>query len=134
MKAPKYQRMEMLQAATQAAGYELSDPIDGLEVVAQGVVAWAGGRHILLSYRWTKDYDKNGEPLLGSGAWTAEYVRDCDASFRQAPKNNQRGSGSALAGPRSCDGSPMGATGSWRVRGKAKGYLSRTKAIRCSRR
>ena len=30
MKAPKYQRMEMLQAAIQAAGYELSDPIDGL--------------------------------------------------------------------------------------------------------
>lgn len=86
MKAPKYQRMEILQAVIQAAGYELSDPIDGLEVTPQGVVAWAGGRHILLSYRWDNAYSKSGEPLLGGGAWTAEYVRDCDASFRQAPK------------------------------------------------
>jgi hypothetical protein len=85
MKAPKYQRMEMLQAAIQAAGYELSDPIEGLEITPQGVVAWAGGRHILLSYRWANDYGKNGEPLLGSGAWTADYVRDCDASSRQTP-------------------------------------------------
>ena len=78
MKAPKYQRIEMLHAAVQAAGDALSDPIEGLEMTHKGVVAWGGGRAILLSYRWTNSYADNGEPHLGGGAWSADYVEDCD--------------------------------------------------------
>jgi hypothetical protein len=82
MKAPKYQRMEMLQAAISAAGQELSDPIEGLEVTDKGVVAWANGRIILLTCHWDNGYSETGQPLLGSGAWSADYAGDCDSSLR----------------------------------------------------
>src|SRR5579871_3094090 len=81
MKAPKYQRMEALEAAIQAAGYELADPIEGLEVTRDGIVAWAGGRFILLDYRWNQSYGDGHAPLPGSGHWSADYVKDCDASL-----------------------------------------------------
>lgn len=80
MKAPKYQRMEALEAAIQTAGFELADPIEGLEVTRDGIVAWAAGRFILLDYRWNQDYGESGEPMLGGGRWSAAYVRDCDAA------------------------------------------------------
>ena len=82
MKAPKYQRMEALEAAVQAAGHELADPVEGLEVTHEGIVAWAGGRYILLNSRWIQTYAESGEPALGSGHWSADYIRDCDAAFR----------------------------------------------------
>ena len=82
MKAPKYQRAEMLDAALQEAVQTLEDPVEGLEMTDKGVVAWAAGRFILMSYRWDNDYGGDGAPLLGSGAWSARYVADCDASFR----------------------------------------------------
>jgi hypothetical protein len=50
MKAPKYQRMEMFQAAIQAAGDELADPIEGMQITDKGIIAWAGGRAIRISY------------------------------------------------------------------------------------
>ena len=80
MKAPKYQRMEALQAAIQAAAHELADPIEGLEVTRDGIVAWGGERFILLEYRWNQSGGARGEPMPGGGHWSAEYVRDCDAS------------------------------------------------------
>jgi hypothetical protein len=43
MKAPKYQRAEMLTAALQEAVKALEDPIEGLEITNKGVVAWAAG-------------------------------------------------------------------------------------------
>ena len=82
MKAPKYQRAEMLAAALQEAVHTLDDPVEGLEIMEKGVVAWAAGRFILMSYRWDNAYNPNGAPLLGSGAWSAQYVADCDASYR----------------------------------------------------
>ncbi|GEM_PF-4878927 len=85
MKAPKYQRAEMLAAALHEALYNLDDPIEGLEITEKGVVAWAAGRFILMSYRWDNDYSANGAPMLGGGAWSAQYVADCDASFRESP-------------------------------------------------
>ena len=81
MKAPTYQRMEALEAAIQAAGHELADPIEGLEVTREGIVAWAAGRFILLDYRWNQDYGAKGEVLLGTGGWSAAYVKDCDAAL-----------------------------------------------------
>lgn len=80
MKAPKYQRMDALEAAVLTAGYELDDPIEGLEVTDDGVVAWAQGRFILMNSRWNQDYGPDGSPALGGGRWSADYVRDCDAS------------------------------------------------------
>ena len=74
MKAPKYQRAEMLNAALQEAVQTLEDPVEGLEITDKGVVAWAAGRFILISYHWDNDYGADGVPLLGSGAWSARYV------------------------------------------------------------
>jgi hypothetical protein len=84
MKAPKYQRAEMLNAALQEAVQTLEDPVEGLEATNNGVVAWAAGRFILMSYRWDNDYGADGAPLPGSGAWSARYVADCAASFRHS--------------------------------------------------
>ena len=80
MKAPKYQRAEMLGAALREAMHTLDDPVEGLVITDKGVIAWAAGRHILMTCRWDNDYAESGEPLLGGGAWTARYVGDCDAS------------------------------------------------------
>jgi hypothetical protein len=85
MKAPKYQRSEMLEAALQEAAETLEDPVEGLEVTETGVVAWAAGRFILMTYRWDNDYAKDGTPIPGGGAWSARYTRDCEASFRHPP-------------------------------------------------
>jgi hypothetical protein len=85
MKAPKYQRAEILAAALQEAVHTLDDPVEGLEIMDKGVVAWAGGRFILMSYRWDNDCNADGAPLLGGGAWSARYVTDCDASYRRSP-------------------------------------------------
>ncbi len=82
MKAPKYQRAEMLAAALREAVHTLDDPVEGLEITDKGVVAWAAGRFILMSYRWDNDYRADGAPVLGGGAWSAQYVADCDASHR----------------------------------------------------
>jgi hypothetical protein len=86
MKAPKYQRAEMLAAALQEAVYTFEDPVEGLETTDMGVVAWAAGRFILMTCRWHNSYSADGAPLLGSGAWSAQYVNDCDASYRQSSK------------------------------------------------
>jgi hypothetical protein len=91
MKAPKYQRMEALDAAIQAAGHELADPIEGLEVTRDGIVAWAQGRFILLDYRWNQGYGEGGAPLPGSGNWSAVYVKDCDAALlREGGRHTSR--------------------------------------------
>jgi len=81
MKAPEYQRMEALEIAIRAAADVLTDPIEGVEVTQNGIVAWASGRFILLDYRWNQSHGERGEPLPGSGHWSAEYVRDCDVSL-----------------------------------------------------
>jgi hypothetical protein len=91
MKAPIYQRMEALEAAIQAAGHELADPIEGLEVTREGIVAWAQCRFILLDYRWNQGYGDGGAPLPGSGNWSAAYVKDCDATLlREGGRNTSR--------------------------------------------
>ena len=84
MKAPKYQRAEILAAALNVAIDTLADPIEGLEIADKGVVAWAAGRFILMTYCWENDYAQDGAPLLGGGTWSVQYVQDCDASYRQS--------------------------------------------------
>lgn len=44
MKAPKYQRVEAVEAAIQTAGHERTDPIEGLQITDKVIAAWAGGR------------------------------------------------------------------------------------------
>ncbi len=63
MKAPKYQRAEMLAAALQQAVYTFEDPVEGLEITDVGVVAWAAGRFILMTCRWDNSYSADGAPL-----------------------------------------------------------------------
>ena len=46
MKPPNYQRGEMLDAALREAVQTLDDPVEGLELRDNGVVAWAAGRFI----------------------------------------------------------------------------------------
>lgn len=77
MKAPKYQRMEMFQAAIQAAGDELAAPIEGMQIMDKGIIAWAGGRAIRMSYGWNQSIGDNGQPHIGGGHWSADYVEDC---------------------------------------------------------
>ncbi|MES2253413.1 MAG: hypothetical protein V4559_00080 [Pseudomonadota bacterium] len=77
MKAPKYQRMEIFEAAIQTAGHGLADPVKGVQITDKGIVAWAGGRAIRMSYAWNQAYGPNGEPMLGGGDWSAKYVEDC---------------------------------------------------------
>jgi hypothetical protein len=84
MKAPKYQRADVLQAALREAVQTLNEPVDGIVVTDRGVVAWADGRHILMSYRWDNEYDAAGSPLPGSGAWAARYVSECAPIALQA--------------------------------------------------
>ena len=84
MKAPKYQRADILAAALNIATGILADPIEGLEVADNGLVSWAAGRFILMTYCWDNDYAQDGAPLLGGGAWSVQYVRDCDASYRRS--------------------------------------------------
>jgi hypothetical protein len=82
MKAPKYQRMDALYAAIQTAGDELADPILGVEMTGDGIVAWDGKRAILMSYDWNQGYGADRTPLPGSGNWSATYVRDCAGPVR----------------------------------------------------
>ena len=57
----------------------------------EGIVAWAAGRFILLDYRWNQAYGEGGAPLLGSGNWSAVYVRDCGAGqLAQGGKASRR--------------------------------------------
>lgn len=84
MKAPRYQRAEMLTAAILAAAHELRDPVEGLEMTEHGVIAWTADRCIRLECRWDNDYAASGAPMLGGGAWSARYVSDCDASDLRA--------------------------------------------------
>ena len=57
----------------------------------EGIVAWAGGRFILLDYRWNQSYGEDGAALLGSGRWSAGYIRDCDVShLTQGDKTSRR--------------------------------------------
>lgn len=83
MKAPKYLAAEMLGAALQEALETLEDPVEGLEITEQGVIAWAAGRFILMTCRRDNGYAEDGKPLLGTGTWSVRYVHDCDASFRR---------------------------------------------------
>jgi hypothetical protein len=85
MKAPKYQRMEAFEAAVQTAGHELADPIEGLQVTDQGIIAWAGGRAIRMSYHWNQSYSESGAAYLGGGHWSADYVEDCAMPPTAAP-------------------------------------------------
>ena len=87
MKAPKYQRAEMLEAALQEAVHTFEGPVEGREITEWGL--WPGppvGSYST-SCRSDNSYSADGEPLLGSGVWSAQYINDCDASYRQSSES-----------------------------------------------
>jgi len=57
-----------LAAALRKAIHTLVDPIEGSELTDRGVVAWAGGRLIHMTYRWNIDHTANGARFLGGVA------------------------------------------------------------------
>ncbi len=78
MKAPQYERAEMLGVAIRRATDELSAPIDRIEVVGSRVNCWAGSRRVSLAYSYAQGgrMDPAGrfQPLPGSGSWDVVVV------------------------------------------------------------
>ncbi len=77
MKAPIYQHQDLLTAALQTAVLTLPDPVEGVQMTPDGVVAWSGSRCILLDVGYNNDTGDDGVVAPGSGHWSARYVRDC---------------------------------------------------------
>lgn len=61
----------MLDAAIQAAAYELDDPITRLEVKGGRVYVWAGAKRVTVRYGYADSYNEQGDVLLGGGHWSA---------------------------------------------------------------
>ena len=78
MKAPHYERRELLGVAIERATEELEAPIDRIEVTTGHVRCWAGSKTVTLSY----DYGQGGvhdchgvfTAHVGSGHWYVEVV------------------------------------------------------------
>jgi hypothetical protein len=87
MKAPEYERRELLGAAIARATDELKAPIDRIEVTGGHIRCWAGSETVTLSYHYAQggSFDSHGQftAHVGSGEWQVEVVRD-PASRRPA--------------------------------------------------
>ena len=71
MKAPKYQRAEMLLAVIDRAVMSMGEPIDRIELFDGGFAVTAGRERLVLYCVWTNEISSDGLPLLGSGRWIA---------------------------------------------------------------
>lgn len=69
MMAPHYERLRVLHTALEAAGAELSDPIDRIEVRGGEVLFWTCSEHLAVSYDYANRYDERGSAMPGSGSW-----------------------------------------------------------------
>ncbi len=69
MMAPHYERLRVLHAALEAAGAELNEPIDRIEVRGGDVLFWTASEHLAVSYNYANSYDERGSPMPGSGRW-----------------------------------------------------------------
>jgi hypothetical protein len=78
MKAPHYERLEVLTLALEKATFELRKPIDRVEVVDQHVRCWAGSKMVTLLYdrEYSGSLDCNGNFVrdIWSGRWYVEVV------------------------------------------------------------
>ncbi len=69
MMAPHHERLRVLHAALDAAGAELSDPIDRIEVRGGEVLFWTASERLAVSYDYANRYDERGSLMPGSGSW-----------------------------------------------------------------
>ena len=80
MKAPKYERLELLWEAIRTATDELAAPIDRVEVLNEYIQCWARSKTVTFSYHFTQggSLDEHGNflPYVGSGSWSVQVVRD----------------------------------------------------------
>jgi hypothetical protein len=82
MMAPHYERARMLHAAIDVAAFELSEPIERVEVSGGRVFAWAGRKRLAMRYYHEDRRDSHGSAMPGSGQWVVEK-----AAFADAPAN-----------------------------------------------
>jgi hypothetical protein len=78
MRAPKYQRAEMLEAVVNRAVMSLRDPIDRIEMLDGRFVVSAGKDRLVLHCVWINGVSGDGLPLLGDGVWVARTEDDVD--------------------------------------------------------
>ena len=76
MKAPRYQRADMLQAVIDRSLTLMREPIDRIESIDGVFVVTAGRERLVLHCVWINDVSSDGRPLPGSGAWTARSPDD----------------------------------------------------------
>jgi hypothetical protein len=80
MRAPKYERMRMLDAAIGRASDELDAPIDRLEVAGGHVTCWSGTRSVIMAYGYAQGGGEDPVtgafiPYPGSGDWYVTVVQ-----------------------------------------------------------
>jgi len=80
MKAPKYERRELLSKAIALATEELDAPIDRLEVRAREIQCWSGGTSVAMAYDYSQGVtiDRSTgriQTLPGSGCWEVTLIR-----------------------------------------------------------
>jgi hypothetical protein len=57
LKAPQYEQADILHACIDRTAYELSDPIDRIEVLPNRVVVSAGSKRVVLIARYATCFD-----------------------------------------------------------------------------
>jgi hypothetical protein len=76
LKAPQYEQADMLHACINRAAYELSDPIDRIEVLPNKVVVSAGGKRVVLIARYANSIGPGGAVAPGSGQWVVDIAKN----------------------------------------------------------
>jgi hypothetical protein len=74
LKAPQYERADMLRACINRAAYELSDPIDRIEVLSNKIVVSAGSQRVVLIARYANAIRPSGAVAPGSGQWVVDVA------------------------------------------------------------
>jgi hypothetical protein len=74
LKAPHYEQAEILHACIDRALYELSDPIDRIEVLPNKIVVSAGSKQVVLIARYANAISPTGAVAPGSGRWIVDIA------------------------------------------------------------
>jgi hypothetical protein len=88
MKAPKYERAELIGAAMQEALDEFDEPIEKIEFVLGKIIVSTRTRSLVLNYSYKSSCDPDGVPMPGSGSWNVS--RDPIQEFQGKTKSGLR--------------------------------------------